>query len=136
MKIKIKDGVDAVFLPGKIHGCSWQAYIIYINEQANNGNGSWEIEVVDKDRILELYDEVGGDSDMFFNLLPDWFQGEWYYCNSGTEEYNEYAKAYPTADFIVGYHGDVYDEMMFLVNWANGKVSTECGKKEGRGYYA
>lgn len=28
-KIEIQDGMDAVFLPGKIHGCDWQAYISY-----------------------------------------------------------------------------------------------------------
>ena len=39
------DGQDAVFLPGKIHGCDYQVYIIYQNEQANEGKGSWEIEM-------------------------------------------------------------------------------------------
>lgn len=34
-KIEIQSGMDAVFLPGKIHGCDWQAYIVYFNEQAN-----------------------------------------------------------------------------------------------------
>ena len=65
-KIKIEDGIDAVFLPGKIHGCEWQAYIIYQNEQANDGKGSWEIEVIDKERILQIYKDVSGNPDEFF----------------------------------------------------------------------
>lgn len=126
-KIEIKDGVDAVFLPGKIHGCDWQAYIIYFNDQADEGNGCWEIEIVDKDRILKLYEEVNGNAGTFFGMLPDMFQGEWYYCNSGTEDFDGYTEAYPTADFIVDYHGGIYEEMMFLVNWAIDKVCPECG---------
>lgn len=117
-KIEIQDGVDAVFLPGKIHGCDWQAYIIYLNEQANDGKGSWEIEIVDKERILQIYEEVNGDHDQFFEALPNCFQGEWGYCNSDTKEFDKYAEAYPTADFVLGYHG---------VNWARGKVCPECG---------
>ena len=46
------DSQDAVFLPGKIHGCDYQVYIIYQNEQANEGKGSWEIEIIDCYRIL------------------------------------------------------------------------------------
>ena len=126
-KIEIQDGMDAVFLPGKIHGCDWQAYIIYLNEQANGGNGSWEIEVVDKERILQIYEGVNGDHDQFFEAPPNCFQGEWYYCNSGTKDFDEYTEAYPTADFVLGYHGGAHEEMMFLVNWARDKVCPECG---------
>lgn len=118
-KINAMSGFDAVFLPGKIHGSEHQVYIIYFNDCANNGYGSWEIEVVDS-RILNLYEEVGGDADRFFDLLPDWFQGEWYYCDNGMDGYDDYEKAYPTADFIYGRDGGKYEEMMFLVNWANG----------------
>ena len=50
------DRQDAVFLPGKIHGCDYQVYIIYQNEQANEGKGSWEIAVIDSFRILKLYE--------------------------------------------------------------------------------
>lgn len=126
-KIRIQDGVDAVFLPGKIHSCEWQAYIIYLNEQANDGKGSWEIEIVDKERILQIYEEVNGDHNQFFEALPNCFQGEWYYCNSDTKEFDKYVEAYPTADFVLGYHGDAYEEMMFLANWARDKVCPECG---------
>ena len=58
---------DAVFLPGKIHGCDYQVYIIYQNEQANEGKGSWEIEVIDCFRILKLYEEANGDANTFLN---------------------------------------------------------------------
>ncbi len=117
-EINIESGLDAVFLPGKIHGCEWQVYIIYFNDQANDCNGSWEIEVIDKYRILALYEEVEGNADDFFSMLPDLFHGEWYYCDKGTPEFDEYTNAYPTADFIVGRDGGEYEEMMFLVNWA------------------
>ena len=50
------DRQDAVFLLGKIHGCDYQVYIIYQNEQANEGKGSWEIAVIDSFRILKLYE--------------------------------------------------------------------------------
>jgi hypothetical protein len=113
-----RNGNDAVFLPGKIHGCEDQAYIIYHNNQANDCKGSWEIEILDRERILKLYNDVDGNARDFFELLPDYFQGEWYYCDNGTEEYNEYCEAYHTADFIVGRDGDEYFEMTFLVNWA------------------
>lgn len=116
----IPDGADAVFLPGKVHGCDWQAYIIYFNENADEGNGCWEIEIVDKKRILKLYNEVGGYSKEFFDRLPDLFQGERYYCNRDADDFEAYLETYPTADFIYGRDGDETDEMMFLVNWAKG----------------
>ena len=109
---------DAVFLPGKIHGCDYQVYIIYQNEQANEGKGSWEIEVIDYIRILKLYEEVNGDANDFFDLLPDLFHNEWRYCDKGMDGYAELEKAYSTADFIVGRDGDIKDELDFLVVWA------------------
>ena len=39
----IEDGVDAVFLPGKIHGCEDELYIIYYNASANDEKGCFEI---------------------------------------------------------------------------------------------
>lgn len=119
---RIEEAVDAVFLPGKIHGCEDELYIIYFNPCACDGKGSWEIEIVDYDRILELYEEVDGNEEEFFALLPDWFQGEWYYCDADHEGFEEYSEIYWEADFIVGRDGNVHDEMMFLVNWAKGRV--------------
>lgn len=117
---KIPVAVDAVFLPGKIHGCEWQAHIIYLDECANNGNGSFEIEIVDRERILKLYNDVNGDTAAFFDKLPDLFHGEWRYCDSDMDGFKDYLDAYPTADFICGRDGTATDEMMFLVNWAKG----------------
>lgn len=114
----ISPGVDAVFLPGKIHGCEWQVYIIYLNESACNGRGCFEIEILDNERIIDLYEHVEGDPERFFELLPDWLQGEWYYCNISDEGFNDYLKSYNNADFILGRDGSMYDEMMFLVRWA------------------
>lgn len=127
----IPSGMDAVFLPGKVHGCDWQAYIIYFNENADEGNGCWEIEIVDKERILKLYDEVNGDSEAFFGRLPDMFHGEWYYCNNGSDDFEAYLDAYPTADFICGRDGGDDEEMMFLVNWAKGATVPKARRIEG-----
>ena len=116
---EIDAGKDAVILPGKIHGTKWQVYIIYLNENANDGNGSFEIEVVDAYRILKLYADVRGDANAFFEELPDLFQGEWYYCdNDGSSAFDEYVEAYANADFVVGKNGDQRAEMLFLVDWA------------------
>lgn len=114
----IDDGVDAVFLPGKIHGCEDEVYVIYYNSQANDGNGSWEIEIVDKPRILSLYEAVHGNADLFFECLSDLFQGEWRYCDAGSEMFEKYRKVYADADFLFGRDGDAHDEMLFLINWA------------------
>ena len=108
---------DAVFLPGKIHGCADEVYIIYCNTDSEIG-ATWEIEILDKRRILELYERVDGNSDDFFAKLPDWFQDEWEYCDFGTRDFDEYIDCYSDADFILGRDGDRYDEMMFLVSWA------------------
>lgn len=114
----IPEGVDAVFLPGKIHSAEHQAYIIYYNENANEGDGAWGIEVVDKDRILKLYEKVEGNADKFFGVLPDLFHGEWYYCTRDSIDFNDYEDIYWDADFIVGRDGDIHEEMMYLVEWA------------------
>lgn len=120
-KSSLKTGMDGVFLPRKIHGCDYQAYIIYFNPDANEGDGCVEIEIVDKERILKCYNEVNGDSKKFFGHLPDLFNGgEWYYCYTDSEEFQSYVDEYPKADFICGRDGDETDEMMFLVNWARG----------------
>ena len=118
----IEDGIDAVFLPGKIHGCEDEVYIIYLNCQAKNGEGSWEIEILDAERILKIYEIVDGDCNEFFAELADWFHGEWRYCNYGIDDFEELSKAYPTADFICGIDGDSYEEMMFIVDWASQKI--------------
>ena len=129
---KIEEGVDAVFLPGKIHGCEDELYIIYFNPCACDGKGCWEIEIVDYDRILELYEEVDGNDEEFFALLPDWFQGEWCYCDADHEGFEEYSEIYWEADFIVGRDGIGHDEMMFLVNWARKREAFYRGDKRVR----
>lgn len=119
---QIPDGIDAVFLPGKIHGAEHQAYIIYYNEQSDDGEGSWEIEVIDKERVLQLYIHCNGNAITFFDILPDMYQGEWYYCDRSSEEFADYENIYWDADFIMGRDGGIYEEMIFLVNWAKGDI--------------
>jgi len=114
----IVDGADAVFLPGKIHGCEEQLYIIYHNSEANGQQGGFDIEKIDYERVLALYREVGDDAEAFFEKLPDLFQGEWCGCGSDSEDYANYIDEYANADFLWGRDGDSTDELAFIVNWA------------------
>ena len=118
MKVTFDSGRDAVFLPGTIHGCEWQAYILTYNDQANNSLGSFDIRIVDKERILKLYNEVNGNAEEFFEYLPDYFHGEWKYCDKGNPDYDDYCRTFYMANFIEGKDGDAKDEMNFLVTWA------------------
>ena len=115
---QIDEGADAVFLPGKLHGCEDQIYIIYLNSQACGGKGSFEIEIIDYERILELYETVCGDAERFFDLLPDKFQGEWKYCDTRSECFLDYVKEYFHADFLFGRDGGNKEELEFIVAWA------------------
>ena len=117
-KNNIEEGIDAVFLPGKIHGCEDQIYIIYLNPQACGGKGCFEIEIIDYERILRLNEEVCGNAEAFFDKLPDLFHGEWRYCNFGSENFDGYVEDYFNADFIVGRDGNIEDELDFIVDWA------------------
>ena len=117
-KNNIEEGIDAVFLPGKIHGCEDQIYIIYLNPQACEGKGCFEIEIIDYERILRLNEEVSGNAEVFFDKLPDLFHGEWQYCNFGSESFDGYVEDYFNADFIVGRDGNIEDELDFIVDWA------------------
>lgn len=114
----IVDGADAVFLPGKIHGCEDQLYIIYHNQEANSGLGSFEVEIVDYERVLKLADEVASDAELFFERLSDIFQGEWRYCNADSEDYWNFVEDYFNADFLFGRDGNVAEEFEFIVKWA------------------
>ena len=125
---RIGDGVDAVFLPGKLHGCEDQLYIIYYSPQAYGGKGCFEIEIVDYERILALYEAVGGDADCFFEELPGKFQGEWKSCGFEEECFDDYVKDYFNADFIFGRDGDSKAELEFIVNWARVRQAQVSGE--------
>lgn len=117
--ISYMNGYDAVFLPNKIHGCADQAYIVYFNECGGDKNrGCFEIEIVDKPRILKLYEEVGDNAKAFFEKLPDLFCGEWRYCDRAHADFESLAENYASTDFICHRDGDETAEMLFLVNWA------------------
>ena len=110
----------AIFLPGKIHGCEDQAYIIYYNESGgDSGEGCFEIEVVDKSRLLALFEKVNGNEEEFFKRPPDEFGNEWFYCPRSHADFSSYADLYPSADFISS-GNDKSAEMNFLVAWAKG----------------
>lgn len=114
----INPGIDAVFMPGKIHGCEDELYIIYYNENANDGNGSVEIEIVDYETLLKVYEDADHNADKFFGILPDYFHGRWQYADAPSDEYLSLVAAYETADFIVGRDGDMDAEMKFIIDWA------------------
>ena len=121
----ISEDQDAVFLPGKIHGAEHNVYIIYYNANANNGLGGFEIEIIDAERVLKLYDEVDGCAEAFFDALPDLFHGEWKYCNLDSEYFKELDEAYPTADFLIGRDGGTQEELAFLYKWAKQVILKE-----------
>ena len=93
--MKIESGVDAIFLPGKIHGCEEELYIIYFNAEGNEGKGCMEIEIVDYETILDLYKDTEGDCARFFCIMPDYFHGKWKYEPYGTDGFDELAIAKP-----------------------------------------
>lgn len=118
---------DAVFLPGKIHGCEDELYIIYENPEAGaEGEGCMEIEIVDFRTILELFVATQGNAEKFFDKMPDYFHGKWQYANRGTQDFDELATVYETADFLFGRDGGLEEEMNFIVRWA-----TRRDKKRG-----
>lgn len=102
---------EAVFLPGVIHGCKEQIYIITDAPESNDGKGSYDIKVCDYERLLKLYDDAEYDATKFFEMMPEYFQGEWYYEN---EPFTDFDKAH----FLLGRDGDIEDEMRFIIKWA------------------
>ncbi len=120
----LPEGEDAVFLPGKIHGCEDELYILSFNPNACDEKGSWDIEVIDRDGILELINEVEDNCEAFFELLPDKYQGRWYYCDTGTLEFHSYCKAYDEADFLIGRDGGTEEEYEFIKAWAKGELKS------------
>lgn len=125
---QIEEGADAVFLPGKLHGCEDQIYIIYLNPQAYGGKGCFEIEIIDYERVIELYDSVCGDAGRFFDLMPDKFQGEWKYCDLSNECFPDYVEEYFNADFLFGRDGGNKEELEFFVAWARKRQAQVSGR--------
>ena len=109
---------DAVFLPNNVHGCEDDIYIIYLNQDADERYGTFEIQVCDFITILNLYEDVHHDCIEFFEKMPDYFQGKWYYSDHRSRSYRAWEESYDTADFIVGRDGDKRDEFEFIIDWA------------------
>lgn len=118
---------DAVFLPGKIHGCEDEIYIVYENPEANDGNGSFEIQVCDYETILRAYRGATLKNKSFFDVLPDYFQGKWKYCDAPSEEYDSFVEEFENADFIAGRDGDEIDELTFIIKWARRRQNEVIG---------
>lgn len=109
---------DAVFLPGKIHGCEDEIYIVYENPDANVGRGAFEICVCNYELLLKACEKAGDNADRFFDLMPSYFVGKWKFCDAPSDEYDSYVEVFEDADFIVGRDGDEKDEFDFIVRWA------------------
>lgn len=109
---------DAVFLPGKVHGCEDEIYIVYLNPEANEGKGSFEVQVCDYETLLEVYEIATKRADRFFEIMPTFFNGKWLYIDAPSDMYNEYVEVFEDADFIVGRDGDEEDEFNFIIRWA------------------
>ena len=88
----------------------------------------FEIESIDYERVLSLYDTVGDDADCFFEELPGKFQGEWKSCGSEDESFGDYVEEYFNADFIFGRDGDSKAELDFIVNWARARQAQVLGE--------
>lgn len=131
-------GKDAVFYPAylrpklpSLHGCEYQLYIVYYNDCANDSNGSIEIEIVDYTTLIELYHDVHGNYNAFFDLMPSYFQGKWYYADNGYDsDYNDIKEIFDSADFIVGRDGSVEDEFNFIMHWAFTTKQNEANAKK------
>jgi len=123
---------DAIFLPGnELHGSEDYLYIIYENPDANDGEGCIEIEIVDRDTLLEIYSNVDGNAERFFAVMPDYFHGKWEYAVPGTDDYKSLCEAYPKADFIFGRDGGLEEELKFIMDWViksgTEKIDTDFG---------
>lgn len=123
--LDIPPGTDAILKPAE---GSDILCIIYINECANNGNGSFEIEHLDPYTVKEVYDRSLRNASMFFVLLPDYYNNRWYYCDNTPEretEFNGWVDEYFNADFIVGRDGGIEEEFQYIMNWASKRLSEE-----------
>ena len=108
----------AIFLPGKIHGCDGQLYILYYNPDAGDGNGCMEIGSIWYDEILLLFKKCNGDPLVFFEDLP--FYCSWSYCDRGAYGYEDLESTHSTADKYCAPDGsDSKDVMNWMVNWAS-----------------
>ena len=113
---------DAIFKAGKIHGCEDELYLIYLVDEGNDPR--WNIGHITRDAILEAdaervhtgCDEF--DAGNFWDILVDCIQDRWYSEEYDPDNYCDLSRQYDSADFIVGRDGNIYDEMMFMINWA------------------
>ena len=118
---------DAIFLPsafrnGKkpVHGCDDEIYIIYCFYRDDSDKRSFEIEVLERDTLLEIIKFSDGNHKIFFENLPDYFNGKWFYLDESDPGFNELYSLYNDADFIVSRDGTTEDEFNFICSWANG----------------
>lgn len=108
----------AIFLPGKIHGCDGQLYILFYNPDAGDGRGCWEIGSIWYDEILNLFRSCKEDAHEFFEDLP--FYCSWTYCDRGAYGYEDLESAYDTADMYYTFDGASGNDIMKrMVDWSS-----------------
>lgn len=122
--IKPEDKKDAIFLPASqrkqdtaIHGCADELYILYYNNNADYGNGCFEIQILDRETLLKIILIAKNDYKLFFTLLPSYFQNKWKYVEKRNTEFGELYNLYNSADFIVSRDGSLKDEYNFIKYW-------------------
>ena len=122
MKINVFNEQDFIFLPCNSFNasCSDSALIYYYNADADGGKGCFEKGRLWKDNILQLNKEVKGNPSEFFghlwetlNVTDSWG------VYSDNEEFYEIIENYENADYIFVRDGNICDELVFLLNWAN-----------------
>ena len=116
--------MDAVFLPGKVHGTNWRLCVLYVNYDGDEP--LVELAYYDAAEILQAASEVamfyGAPEycDMFWDTLNGMPNSRPEYAALDSFAGRELAANYPTADFI----GGGLEEIEFLVCWAKNYEQT------------
>lgn len=127
----IEAGKDAVLK------CGDSVEILYLNEQANNGNGSFEMVYIDNTDIIKYVNKNGepkneSEATDFIDYLLSCGRG--YYCDNTEENKEEFDclayEEYPSAEFICGRDGSVEDEAKYIIEFA----VRSCRWMEGEHY--
>lgn len=90
-------------IPINVDAISFDKYggfiILFVNEDANDGNGSMEIGYIDCDSVVSIYEECEHDVEEFFNRLP--YEGAWYHCDNGSEDFQYFVDSWFDADYHI-----------------------------------
>lgn len=116
--------MDAVFLPGKVHGADWRICVLYVNYDGDEP--LVELAYYYAAEILQTANEVAmfygtpEYGDMFWDTLNEMPNSRLEYVILDSFAGRELAANYPTADFI----GGGLEEIEFLIRWAKNYEQT------------